>query len=128
MDKLRKIFVVALICLVVSTIAVYALTSWTKTFTWSADFQVYHEDKSTTWAAGTEDRGISGQKNFWVVNQGTIQITVSVLSEQKENCTVIWLPLSSQTIQAHEGTWFNVTITPDLNPAGYYTFEFKKTG
>lgn len=124
MNKLRIVFAAAMICLVVSSIAVYALTSWTKTFTWGSGFQVYHEDQTTVWAEDPEILNSSTNTNFWVLSVADFPITVNVNYIVKFNCTDSWTSLS-QTIPSHEGRWFNLTLTPDLNePNGCYSFTF----
>jgi hypothetical protein len=129
MNKLRTIFTAAMICLVVSIIAVYAFTSWTKTFTWdtpSYSFAVYHEDKVTLWTEDNEYLGVLSQsqhKNLWINNTGNIPVRVQVTGISYENVTATWITID-QTIAVGQNTWFNLTLSDFTGTGGLYTFTF----
>lgn len=133
MDKLRKIFVVAMICLVVSTIAVYALGSWTKTFTWqksTLSFAVYTDaGLSIPWALGNEALGVIADptsKTFYIKNDGTVPVKVSVTGESIIGATASWDPVSKSVTISVVGSSTSMTLTlsaftqTDCN----YTFTF----
>jgi hypothetical protein len=81
MDKLRKIFAVAMICLVVSSIAVYALSiSWTHYINWAVGevttFDVFHNELLTQPWLPTENTTALTEE-YWINNTGNVKLRVT---------------------------------------------------
>jgi hypothetical protein len=118
MDKLRKIFIAAMISLVVSSIAVYALTSWTHTFNWNltatTDFKVFDnatgQEITTSGSTPSISNGYSITYKIWNIGNVRIRVTGAV-SFSLGSATTAWNPSNFVDIDPNQ----NQTLTLTFN-------------
>jgi len=132
MEKLRKIFIVACVLLVISSATVLAYTTWTKTFTWkkpSLGFEVYRDlDHTQPWEADNEALGVISDpttKTFYIVNIGNLPVRVSIIDETIIGASPSWTP-SVKYIDLDVGADGTMTLTLSTFTQSEcsYTFTF----
>lgn len=126
------IFAVAMICLVASSIAAFALTQWTHDYTWtitSRSFEVYTDNTYLTqWNSGiNENLGLDPAtkvQTFYFNNTGNVAVKISVEGETLLGALASWTPDKFITLTS-TGQLGNLTLTlSSFTDTGSYHFEF----
>jgi hypothetical protein len=131
LNKLQKIFVVAIICLLVSTITVYALTTWTHTFTWTVtnrSFEVYTDASYTTkWNDELTDflgTDLATEVQiFYFNNSGNVPVKISASDIMLLGASVSWDTRSITLTNTGDHGTMTLTIN-SFTETGSYQFQF----
>ena len=134
----KKIFAVVLLgALLTGIMVAWALTTWTGTITW----QITEEEEFSVWGSidGTDELGqpwtvdlgldpIGYTKDFYLQNDGNVEITVAVTSTPIGLCSAEWTDAMGNPTtswQILEGsTRVQATLTLTISGDGGYSFEF----
>lgn len=115
MDKLRKIFVVAMICLVVSTIAVYAVShSYLMTAPVQPPSVVLYDTSWNTiltpkaWSSPVYEGFVL---TLWVNNTSQVPVIVTPSINSEVNCSITLSPNTGFTLPSKTGQQLTLTFT-----------------
>lgn len=124
---------------VVATVSAVPILLWHMNITWTpavVGFGVYTDAACTIpWEQGNLDLGIvltDGQYyvypdtkrfDFYLKNEGDVEITVSVISEDAVGCTALWSMGGSFSMPVNDDI-YEATLMLTITGAGHYTFDF----
>lgn len=130
-ENIKVLAAILLIVTVASTVA-YAVYTWHMRFQWgisiSENIGVYRDADCTTPWTSPYDLGnvVPGtySYDFYIKNEGTVNVTVTITNENPVGCTASW---SQYSITLSPGQVGLLTLNLIITSAGSYDFDFSST-